>query len=237
MNSSITVSAGIVAIVATILILVSGRRDADAERQRTFARYVDSVNLLSVFVALFAAYALVAQLTRFIIPERQRFGSGPGLLDVAEGTFGSSDFEDLLSRGNDAIWRSAVQALLVLLVAGVILAFHRRQRGDMVTGPGFDSSSAARVDQAYRYAVCFVAVFVILMAGAFGLYGVFRIAAPGVTGGFGGGQREQGIAQAVSLLALGGGAFVVFRMHWTDTMVRFRREATDSGPAIVTDLE
>ena len=222
MNSSIVVTAGIVAVIATIIVMVAGRKEPDTERQRTFARYVDSVNLLSVFVALFAGYAVVAQLTRFVIPEDDRFGSGPGLLDVATGSF-SGGFEDFVSRGNDSIWRGAVQAGLLLLVACLILTFHRRQRQAMIAWEGFDPSAGARVDQAYRYAVCFVAVFVILMAGAFGLFAVFRIAAPGIaTGSSRGGQRAQGVAQALSLLALGAGALVVFRVHWTDTMLRLR---------------
>ena len=218
MNAAIVVAAGIVVVIATIIVLIAGRRDADPERVRTLARYVDAVNLLSVFVVLFAAYAVVAQLTRFIIPERQRFGYSPGFIDAASGAFaGSAD--RFVQIGNDGIWRGTVQAALVLLAAGLILSFHWRQRQTMVSGAGFGASSGARVDLAFRYAVCFVAAFVVLMSLAFGLYGLFRIAAPGVASvGRASGERERGIAQALSLLALGGGALLVFRMHWSDTM-------------------
>ncbi len=67
-----------------------------------------------------------------------------------------------------------MQALLIALVAGLVLAFHARQRTAMRASAGFDGSAGARVDMAFRYAVCFVAVFVILMALGFGTYGVFR---------------------------------------------------------------
>lgn len=213
MNTAVVVSASIVAVVATIIVLVAGRREEDRDRGRTFARYVDAVNLLSVYVALFAAYAVVAQLTRFIVPERRRFG-GPGLLDVAESSFAGSAFDRVVRHGNDAIWRGAVQAALVLLAAGVILVFHRRQRDAMVATAGFEGSAGARVDLAYRYAVCFVAAFVVLMAMAFGLYGIFRLVAPGVAGVGGHGARQEGIAQAISLFALGAGALAIFRVHW-----------------------
>lgn len=220
MNTPIVVMAGIVIVVATILVLVAARREPDAERTRTFARYVDSVNLLSVYVALFAGYAVVAQLTRFIIDERHRFGGSPSFLDAASDSFSSST-SSYFSRGNDLIWRSAVQAALVLLAALVILVFHRSQRRRMVTDPRFDASAASRVDLAFRYCVCFVAAFVILMALAFGLYGIFRIAAPGVAvAGGGSSVRQKGIGEAISLLVLGGGAYVIFRLHWAATMIR-----------------
>lgn len=220
MNSSIIVSAGIVIVIATIIVLISARREPDVERSRALARYLDAVCLLSIFVALFATYAVAAQLTRFIIPASHRFGdfAGPGLIDAAESSFSGSGLA-AISRGNDSIWRSAVQAALVLLAAGIIWSFHHRQRTAMRAQPGFVDTTAARVDLAFRYAACFVAMFVILMALSFGLFAVFRVAAPGVVSGFSrGGERQRGIAQALSLLVLGGGALMVFRMYWSDTM-------------------
>jgi hypothetical protein len=119
----------------------------------------------------------VSQLTRFIIPTSHRFGefSGPGLIDAAQSSFSGAGL-DFISRGNDTIWRSAVQAALVLLTAVLIWTFHQRQRRAMASAPGFGDSAAERVDVAFRYAVCFVAMFVILMAMSFGLYSIFRIA-------------------------------------------------------------
>ncbi|MBK5287020.1 MAG: hypothetical protein JJE46_01005 [Acidimicrobiia bacterium] len=220
MNSSIIVSATIVVVIATIIVLISARREPDIERTRTVARYLDAVSILSIYVSLFATYAVVSQLSRFIVPASHRFGgySGPGLLDSAQSSFSGGRL-DSISRGNDTIWRGAVQAGLVLLAAGLIWSFHQRQRRGMVHAPGFMDSSGARVDAAFRYAVCFVAMFVVLMALSFGLYAVFRIAAPGVVSGSGsGGQREAGIGQALSLLVLGGGAMLIFRMHWSSGM-------------------
>ena len=228
MNTSIVVTAGVVVVIATIVVLISARREVDTERQRTFTRYVDSVCLLSVFVTLFGAYAALAQLCRLIVNPRHRFG-GSSILDVAQNSLGGgsqSSIDGLLtqSRGissgtNDVIWRSFVQALLIALVAGLVFAFHARQRRAMRAWNGFDTSAGARVDLAFRYAVCFVAVFVILMALGFGTYGVFRAAAPGVASSVDSAtERERGIAQALSLLALAGGAFLVFRLHWSDAM-------------------
>jgi hypothetical protein len=226
LNTPIVVSAGSVVVIATILVLVAGRREPDAERSRTITRYVDSVALLSTFVALFAAYAIVAELSRFIINSGHRFGNSAidNIVGSASGgqsssgiEFGPSGFYHHVS--NDVIWRGVVQAGLVLLAAGVILAFHRRHRAAITAGPGFDASAGARVDLAFRYCVCFVAAFVILMSLAFGLYGLFQAIAPGIASAGGGStQRERGIATAVSLLALGLGSVVVFRAHWSERM-------------------
>jgi len=228
LNTPIVVSAGIVVVIATILVLVAGRREADTERSRTITRYVDAVALLSTFVVLFAGYAIVAELSRFFVNSRNRFGTSAidSIVGSASGRSSSlgSDFTfgpNGISRhvSNDVIWRGVVQAALVLLAAGVILAFHRRHRAAIMAGPGFDASAGARVDLAFRYAVCFVAAFVILMALAFGLYGLFRAVAPGVaTAGGGSTERERGLATAVSLLALGAGSVVVFRAHWSERM-------------------
>jgi hypothetical protein len=229
MNTPIVVSAGTVVVIATILVLVAGRREPDTERSRTITRYVDSVALLSTFVVLFAGYAIVAELSRFIINSGHRYGnsaidsivgSASGRSSSSSGIeFGPSGFVHHVS--NDVIWRGVVQAALVFLAAGLILFFHRRHRATIVADSGFDASAGARVDVAFRYCVCFVAAFVILMALAFGLYGLFQAIAPGVASAGGGStQRERGIATAISLLALGVGALVVFRAHWSESMRR-----------------
>src|SRR3954467_13365937 len=75
LSTPIVVSAGFVIVIATILVLVAGRREPDTERSRTITRYVDSVALLSTFVVLFAGYAIVAELSRFIVNADHRFGS------------------------------------------------------------------------------------------------------------------------------------------------------------------
>ena len=101
--------------------------------------------------------------------------------------------------------------------------------------PSADASAGARVDLAFRYAVCFVAAFLVLMALSFGTYGIFRIAAPGVAS-YGGGSTEQqrGIAQALSLLSLAVGAAVIFRAHWSDTM---HPASIGSGETVVPGVD
>jgi hypothetical protein len=237
LNTPIVASVSFVVVVATIIVLVAGRREPDTERVRTVTRYLDSVALLSTFVVLFAGYAIVAQLSRFIINEGHRFGDG--IVDNFVGSASGSSSGDVSlaptyfyrHASNDVIWRGVVQAALVLLAAAVILAFHRRHRAVVVAAPGFDATAGGRVDVAFRYATCFTAAFVILMSLAFGLYGLFQAVAPGVAAAGGGSTaRERGIATAISLLALGVGSVVVFRAHWSGRMgFTPRPEPTDTA--------
>lgn len=224
MNVALVAVASSIAIAAVILILVAARTAADPDRRRTQARYLGAVCFLAVFVTLFGAYAVVARLSSFIVDRdngsqhslsgfRDAVGGGAGATYTADGTFpligGSGRPSD------DAIWRGAVQAGLLTAAAAGILVFHRLRRRTLLATPDFTDSAASRVDTAYLYVACFLAAFVILAAAAFGTYGLFRAIAPGVARFHGGEtERQRGIAQAVSLVALGLGSLVVFRMHW-----------------------
>lgn len=243
MNIAIVVSAGIVVVLATIIVLVAARREPDGEHLRTLTRYVDSVSLLSVFVMLFALYAAIAQLCQFIVNENHRSGSS-SIIDRAGGSFTGGSQTSIdgflrqaegISRANDMIWRGFVQAVLVAIAAAVVWSFHARQRRALRTSDGFDASSGARVDLAFRYAVCFVAAFLVLMALAFGTYGLFRIAAPGVASSGGGSTEQQrGIAQALSLLSLAVGAVVIFRAHWSNTMHPASRDSAPTPDVVMS---
>jgi hypothetical protein len=209
-----------VAVAGVILILVAGRRDADLDRRRTEARYLGAICFLAVFVTLFAAYAVAAELSSFIIdrtPERGSFSYTP----LEQIPFATASAR----ASNDAIWRGAVQASLLGAAAGGVLVFHRRRRRALLTTPDFSDSAAERADVAYLYTTCFLAAFVILVAAAYGTYGLFRAVAPGVTGLDSDVERQKGIAQAISLAALGVGSYLVFLIHW-----RERPEREESAP-------
>jgi hypothetical protein len=191
---------------------VAGRREPDPDRRRTEARYLGAVCFLAVFVTLFGAYGVVAQLSTFVIDRGD------------DNEFSFDDADDLaplpLPGGgrpsDDAIWRGTVQAALLTAAAAGVLVFHRRRRRALRATPEFGDSTAARADTAYLYVACFVAAFLVLFSAAFGVYGLFRIVAPGVTGFDTDVERQRGIAQAISLAALGLGALLVFRIHWQD---------------------
>jgi hypothetical protein len=222
MNVALISFAFPVAIAGAIVILVAARRDADPDRRRTEARYLGAVCFLSVFVTLFGAYAVVAQLSSFVIDREQSdafsFDEGQVVnpIPLPSGGGRASD---------DATWRGAVQAALLTAAATGVLMFHRGRRRDLRATPSFTDSAAARVDTAYLYVACFLAAFVVLVAATYGTYGIFRVVAPGVTGFDSDVERQKGIAQAISLAALGVGSYLVFLVHW-----RERPEREESAP-------
>jgi hypothetical protein len=227
MNVALVVLTIPVVVAATILILVAGRRDPDPDHRRTEARYVGAVCLLSVFVTLFGAYAVVAQLSTFVIDRGERdelsFDANDDLAPIPlPGSGRPSD---------DAIWRGTVQAVLLTAAAAGVLAFHRIRRRALRAPADFGESSAARADTAYLYAACFLAAFLVLFSATYGVYGLFRIVAPGVTGAGGDVERQRGIAQAISLLALGIGSLLVFLLHWRERPTR----PEEPGPAAIPE--
>jgi hypothetical protein len=91
--------------------------------------------------------------------------------------------------------------------------FHARRRRELQAEDEFEHGGHPwRIDRAYLYAVCFVAVLVALFALGVGAYGVFRTLAPGVTGEFIPRhlERHEGIAQLISQVWLGLPALDVF---------------------------
>lgn len=114
-----------------------------------------------------------------------------------------------------------------------------------------------RAYQIYLYAVCFVAVFVLLFSTASAVYGLVRIAAPGTTGGvsgvsFSGGsdrgdfqasltiatdaERDRGLAQFLQGAIFGLLAFGVFRFHWQRSVeVRAELERVTAPPPPVVE--
>jgi hypothetical protein len=167
-----------------------------------------------VFLTLFFAFGLVSQLSRFVV-SNDSSSFAVDFDDVEAFGVGSSRESD------DAIWRGAVQFGLLTVASAGVLVFHRRRRRELLATPGFAESDASRVDRAYLYIACFLAVFLVLFAAYSAVYGLFRTIAPGVTTFHGGsGERERGIAQLISFAALAIGALAVFALHWRETPKR-----------------
>ncbi len=109
--------------------------------------------------------------------------------------------------------REAVQAGFVALAAAAVLVFHGRRLRDLVSAPGFETSSGKRAYAVYLYAVCFVAVLAAVGSGATAAYGLVRVIAPSaIAAGPRSLERDEGVVALVANGFLAVGA--VFALHW-----------------------
>jgi hypothetical protein len=216
---------GIPLLVAVILVLVAGRSDTDLARTRTQARYLAAICLVSLFVALFAAFGTVRALTDLIVDKEgssQAANVPEQLQDIFDSLPNGQQIFDLPGGGDDlanddADYRLAVQAFLLFLAAGIVFAFHDQRAHRLVPGASIDDSATGKVARAYLYGVAFIAALVVLVALAKAGYGLFRVLAPSVTGGGSDDvERQRGISELLSYAFLaGGGALIFFRAwHW-----------------------
>lgn len=178
-------------LVLAVIILAAGRGEPDTTGRRAFTVYLSAVNFIAIFTLVFASFAAVQSLATLVVD----------------------------GRSEDAAVRGAVQAGLIAGAAVVVLVFHARRRRELRAGAEFEAGGPAwRIDRAYLYAVCFVAVLVALFALGVGAYGAFRTLAPGVTEEAVTRhlERQEGVAQLVSQVWLGLTALYVFLRAWRE---------------------
>jgi hypothetical protein len=181
-------------LVLAVIILAAGRGEPDTTGRRAFAVYLAAVNFVAIFTLVFASFAAVQSLADLVVD----------------------------GKSEDAAVRGAVQAGLIVGAAVVVLVFHARRRRELQAGDEFEGGGPAwRIDRAYLYAVCFVAVLVALFALGVGAFGGFRTLAPGVTGEFTPQhlERQEGVAQLISQVWLGLVALYVFVRAWREVAV------------------
>lgn len=178
-------------LVLAVIMLAAGRGEPDTTGRRAFTVYLGAVNFVAVFTLVFASFAAVRSLATLVVD----------------------------GRNEDAAVRGTVQAGLVAAAAVIVLVFHSHRRRDLRGESEFAAGSPAwRIDRAYLYAVCFVAVLVALFALGAGAYGGFRVLAPGVTAEFVSHhhERQEGVAQLIPQIWLGLAALFVFVRAWRE---------------------
>jgi hypothetical protein len=210
-------------VIAVILTLVAGRKDDDRTGTRTQARYVGIASLLALFIALFAFFGVVRSLTNLIPSGQEQTAlTIPGLEDLPDvPSLEDLDLEDLFPDAvnerpsyDDRQLQHTIQFGLLLLIAGGVFVFHDRRAHRLAPKEKFPGDATGSVARAALYGACAVALLIGIFAAAKGLYGLFRIIVPGVTGDNSDREREEGIAQMISFLLLAGASKLIFWRAW-----------------------
>lgn len=209
-------------VVGIIAVLLGGRQGAGSD-DRVGMRYVGALSLVTLFVALFAAFVAVQALTDLAVDHKARAeinekagqkgdyppvypGFGPGGPVTTLSLDPSQTY--VFSRNNDANYNTAVASGLAALTAGAVFVYHRRRRMKIVGAHGFAASGAAVVNGTYLQSVKAVAALTVALGAAAAFYGIWQILAPGIAGGVGTVDSGIGQAEGVSTL-LSSGALAV----------------------------
>ena len=204
--------------IVLVLVAALGRTEHDPEGRRGEGVYLGAVAFVAVYMALFATFGVVASLTSLI---GHRPGAVSVFSSSSSGGYLSSSpmveqsapltsitrsapgqlFNQIASQNGitaavrgpsrtDEATTGALASGLVAIGALGVLAYHRRRLTEALAEQG--SGLIARTMATYRRLVSFVGVFIVALAGAVALFGVYRLVAPGMSGSSGrsGGAEE-----------------------------------------------
>lgn len=225
-------------VVLGILVFASNR-DVDATGRRSYAAYLCTVCFVSLFAALFAAFATSSSLLGLARSDDDDSALAPARPAAVRAEFHGGDegpvqgdmygpedmgpdsgYDDDFGVGRsveadegDAAARGAVGGGIALLVSAGAFVYHYRRLRDLRTGADYAKSPAARVEHAYAYATAFVAILVALGSGGAALWGAFKVAAPGVAAAFGEAERIDGLVDLLEAALLAAGSTAILVVH------------------------
>ncbi len=200
------------ALLIGVFALLLVRRGGSGAGDDRGVRYVSTISLVTLFVALFAAFVAVQAMTDLIVDHekraeinRQTFesdayavypGTGPGG-PVSTLTIDPSYYT--LSPSNDANYNTAVASGLAAIAAGAVFLYHRRRRMELLSARGAAGAGLDVVNRTYLQSVKAVAAFTFALAAAAALYGIWQLVAPGISGAIDAGVgRAEGISAFLS---------------------------------------
>lgn len=210
-------------LLMAIVAVITGRHLADERAMRPRAIYLSVAMLPVLVIGVVAASAFIEAAVQLVLgPEPDGgllAGLGGGMPGAEMGGMGDliTGIGDLGLDPRDAAIRTLVSAGITAIVALAVYRLHLDWRRQL-TGDGlFLRSPAARTFQAFAYTVVLVFVATFVASAIEAGYGVFRVAAPGTSAVFSMGEtaeREKGIADIVSGLALAAASWWLVQTHW-----------------------
>ncbi len=235
-------------LLMAIVAVITGRRLPDEASTRPRAIYLSVAMLPVLVIAVVAAAQFLEAVVQLILgPEsgvEDLIGSLSGLGGLGDlgGVGDSAGIGDLLTGlgGDlgldpaDAVIRTLVASGITAAVAFAIYWMHRSWRNDLIDDAGFGLSPASRTLQAFAYTVVLIFVVLLTVSAVKAGYGVFRVVAPGTSATISfseSAERERGIADIVSGLALAGASWWVVQIHWK-LAASWRGERDHAVPAL-----
>jgi nitrate reductase NapE component len=212
-------------LLMAIVAVITGRRLPDEAAIRPRAIYLSVAMLPVLVVGVLAATAFLEAAVQLILgPESSAEDllgglAGGGLPGGDMGSLGGllTGMGDLGLSATDAAIRTLVASGITAVVAFAIYRLHQEWRDPLAESAGFLGSPAARVLQAFAYTVVLIFVVLLAVSAVKAGYGIFRVVAPGTSAILPiseTAERERGIADIVSGLALAGASWWLLQMHW-----------------------
>lgn len=193
--------ASLALLVLVIGAVVGAKGDPDTTGRRPYAIYLTIVTFVGLTMTLGAAFAFIKSVTDTVLVDGSSVECPPEFMECG-GPLG----------GGAGGGREIITSLLILAVAVALTYLHGRKVLELRTLEPGSSSAAARVLLVFAYAVCFLAVFVLLGAVVAAVTSLVDVVDP--QGGFGGG-RDQALSTLVTSLALGASMGLLFRYIWS----------------------
>ena len=213
-------------LLMAIVAVITGRRLPDERATRPRAIYLSVAMLPVLVIGVLAAAAFIEAAVALLLgPE-----SGQDLLDGLGGLAGGGMPGDLGQLGGlltgmgdlgldpaDAAIRTLVTSGITAVVAFAIYRLHLDWRQGFMNEAAFVGSVATRTFQAFAYTVVLIFVVLFAVSAVKAGYGIFRVVAPDTSAVLSlseSAERERGIADIVSGLALAAASWWLLQLHW-----------------------
>jgi hypothetical protein len=204
-------------IVLALVALGANRREGDVRGSRSLALYLSVISFVALFTLLFTGSFAITSFASIPLDDRSSsncftddFGEtscfGPNGVSASGGVSAS-----------DGHVRDGTRQALIAVAAGAILLFHLRRMRELAAESGVLDSPARATLSAFSYAVCFVAMATLLVAGSIVAFSALKILGPGVfgTSSDSGLERNNGVVELVASGVPALASYLLFRWQWT----------------------
>jgi hypothetical protein len=204
-------------LVVLVVGVATSRTEPDPHNHRLPATYLTAMLFVLVFTVLFAFAGAVGSVASLVEKENDPRGiTRLPTTNEYEMRLRPAPIEWTRYDGgeDEAAAAGALVALLVGGIAGGMLWHYRRTLLELVEREGFREGAGARVVHTYLYATQFVAVLLLVGAGAVAAYGLAQVIVPGLLSEADAeAVRLGGVRLLLTAGALAGGAAVVAVVH------------------------